>query len=405
MIQGAFLMIARQMLLMGLCLGFTVLRAHADSAVPECSSGSCPGELVYIGTMGVNNSAAPAEANAQGIYAARLDEKTGHLSLIGLGLPLQRATWLVTHPRLPVIYSVANSAGGMAADSNIYSLAVDRSSGKLRVLNQVDAGGRDATHLALDAASGTLFSANHGSGDVSALPIQADGSLGMVASNQKDYGSGPSPRQKTPAAHSVIVDPSHRYVLVADFGADRIFVYHFDAATRALRPAQPAFEALPPGSGPRHMAFDRSGHFLYLDTELSAQIHSYRWDSKQGQLQSVQTLSPYPVGYSGEKSAAEMALARDGRFLYLSIRGDQDSIVVYSVNRRSGALQELQHISSQGKTPWSFGIDPTGHWMLVTNEASDSVVVFKIDPATGKLSPANESLSIPKPCTVTFYAR
>jgi 6-phosphogluconolactonase len=266
----------------------------------------------------------------------------------------------------------------------------------------VGAGGLDATHMDLDVASKTLFVANHGSGDVTALPLQADGSLGKVASSQKDYGTGPNPRQKMPEAHGVAADPSHRYVVVADFGADRLFVYHFDRATRTLTPAQVPYESTPSGSGPRHLVFHPNEKILYVDTELTAELRVYRWDSNKGRLHLVQSLSPYPDSGT-QKSAAEIAVSGNGRFLYVSLRGDQDSIVAYSVNKHAGTLKEIQRISSQGKTPWSFGIDPTGHWMLVTNEASDSVTVFSIDPATGKLSATPESLSVPKPVTVTFY--
>ncbi len=367
---------------------------------------------MYIGTQGSSGGPPPATGAAQpikppgagepqGIYAARLDTKTGAIRSLGIMMTLERATWLVTHPHLPVIYSVAEAGAGM--DSDIYSLGVDIRSGKLQLIDKVDAGGRDATYLALDAASNTLISANHGSGDVTALPLRADGSVGAFASRQSEYGTGPNPRQKAPAAHGVAVDPAHGYVLVADFGADRIFIYHFDRATRALTPAQPPFEGLPAGSGPRHLAFHPQGGFVFVAAELTGELRSYRWHAQRGRLQLVQSVSPYPVSYVGTKSAAEVAVARDGRFVYLSLRGDQNEIVVYAVDKRAGTLKETQRISSQGKTPWTFAIDPTGHWMLVTNQASDSVAVLKVDPATGELAATGGSLPIPKPVTVTFF--
>ena len=387
----------RQMAAVGLCLGLAAFQVQA---------GDKTSELVYIGTHGSGQpQQEQGKSSPQGIYAARLDTATGHLSPLGLQVELERATWLVSHPSLPVIYAVADSGGGMSADSNIHSFAVDQTSGKLTQMNKQGAGGRDATDMDLDVVSRTLFVANHGSGSVTALPLQPDGSLDKVASSAKDYGTGPNPRQKMPEAHGVAADPSHRYVLVADFGADRIFVYRFEGTTRTLTPAQPPYESIPSGSGPRHLVFLPNKKFVYLDTELTAELRAYRWDANHGRLHLVQTLSPYPAGYSGaDKSAAEIVVSRDGRFLYVSLRGDQDSIVGYAVNKQSGTLKEIQRIASHGKTPWSFGIDPTGHWMLVTNEASDSVAVLNIDPATGKLSATNESMSLPKPVTVTFYS-
>jgi 6-phosphogluconolactonase len=388
----------RQAVLAALCFGAAIFPIHAKEKTSE---------LVYIGTHGSGKPQPGQDTSSpQGIYAARLDLKTGQLSPLGIQAELERATWLVANPRLPAIYTVADSGGGVSAESNIHSFAVDPSSGKLSPINKVSAGGIDATHLDIDAASKTLFVASFSSGTLTALPLKPDGSLGPVVSTQKEYGTGPQPRQNKPVTHGVAAAPSHRYVLTADFGADRIFVYHFDGATRTLTPADPPYESTPSGSGPRHLLFDPKGHFLYLDTELSAQILGYRWDEKQGRLHLVQTVSPYPADYSGkDKSAAEIAISANGRFLYVSLRGDQDSIVAYAINQRSGMLEQIQRIASQGKSPWSFSIDPTGRWMLVTNEASNSVAVFSIDRATGLLTATSEALSVPKPVTVAFYSR
>jgi len=395
-------------LAIGLLCSIAATAADTDNTPPAAGE-----QLVYVGTHGTPGprpgvppeAASPAKSAPQGIYAARLDSKTGEISLIGIVAELQRATWFVAHPSLPVLYSVADSGGGMETDSNIVSFAIDKSTGKLKVLNKVDSGGRDATVMDLDPASNTLLVGNHGSGSVTSMPIFSDGSLGPVASTQKDYGSGPNPRQKTPAAHGVAVDPTHKYVAVADFGADRVFLYRFDGATKALSPADPPFESVPAGSGPRHLAFHPSGRFLILDSELSGDLRSYGWSAEKGRLTLVQAISPYPANYPGEKSAAEIALSRDGHFVYLSLRGEEDKILVYSFDAKKGALREIQRISAGGKTPWSVGLDLTGRWLFVTNEASDSVVEMKVDRTTGKLSATDQSLTIPKPVNVTFVAR
>jgi 6-phosphogluconolactonase (cycloisomerase 2 family) len=118
---------------------------------------------------------------------------------------------------------VANPAGSITVESQLYSYSVDGATGKLQQISQVGTGGKDTTHLAFDAASNTLFGASHASGEVTALPVQPDGSPGKVVSGQKHYGTGPLPRQGFPQAHAVAIDPTHRYLLSADFGADRFF--------------------------------------------------------------------------------------------------------------------------------------------------------------------------------------
>lgn len=137
---------------------------------------------------------------------------------------------------------------------------------------------------------------------------------------------------------------------------------------------------------------------------MTGELSSLAWNEETGRLDHVQTLSPYPAGYSGEKSAAEIAVSRDGHFVYLSLRGDADQILVYAFDAKRGTMWEIQRISAGGKTPWSFGLDLTGHWMLVTNEASNSVVELEVDRATGKLAATDQTLSIPKPVNVTFFA-
>lgn len=372
----------------GLCLG------RAAAGTPE---------LVYIGTHGAPAHETQDQSAPQGIYAAQLDTATGRLTSIGLQVPLARATWLLAPPGRRTLYAVAD--GGADAQSNILSFTIDPTSGHLGPLNKVASGGRDATHLAFDQASHSLFVANHGSGDVTALPVKPDGSLGEVASDQKQYGTGPHRRQNMPEPHGVAVDPSHAYLLATDFGADRIFVYHFNGSSHALSPAELPYVATPAGSGPRHILFDPRGKFVYVNSELSAQLFVYRWDEKNGQLLLVQTVSTYPADYSGQdKSSAEIALSHDARHLYVSLRGDQDNIVVYAVSARDGTLEEIQRTAALGKTPWAFSIDPSGHWLLVANEASSSVTVLGVDPKTGKLSPTQQSLAIPKPVTVAFLA-
>jgi 6-phosphogluconolactonase len=387
---------------LALCLGIAILHGCASTTSATCSSTGCGSVLVYIGTAVPFTNGAPPPVREHGIFAARLDPRTGHLAPLGRVAGIDGSSWLVSHPHLPVLYSVGLTGNDKKAESSLYSFAMDRTNGQLQELNRVGAGGTDATHLDLDVSSMTLFSANHNSGDVSAVPVLADGRLGLVASLQKGFGTGPHPRQNRPQTHAVAIDPSHRYVVTADFGADRLFVYRFDSSTRALTPAENAFEVLPPGSGPRHLAFHPGGGFLFVNCELTGDVRSYRWDGSKGALQLVQALSPYPVAYVGGKSAAEIMTSRDGRFLYVSLRGGQDSIIVYAVDANTGTLAEIQRMPSGGKTPWSMALDPSGRWLLVANQGADSVAVFNVDAATGRLSATAEALEVPDPMSITF---
>jgi len=384
------LRVNRRQAMLGVCLGPMALGVRADNAASE---------LIYVGTRGAVASEPPQNNVTHGIYAVRLDAQSGRLSALGPRIVLERATWLETHPSLPILYAAAGSSHG----AEVRSYWLNRVTGKLTEYSAVGSGGVGATQLQLDSTSATMFVAHFGSADVTALPLQPDGTLLKAASTQKQFGTGPHRLQNAPHAHGVAISPSCRHVLATDFGADRIFIYRFDRATRSLSPAQTPFEPVPPGSGPSHLLFGQKGKFLYVTAELSAELRVYRWDERKEHLELVQSISAYPAGYPGEqKSSGEIAMSHDGQFIYLSLRGDQDSIIAYAVSKRSGMLQEIQRISANGKAPCSFAIDRSGRWMLVANEASNSVNLLGVDPGTGMLRSTNETLAIPKPVTVAF---
>ena len=58
-----------------------------------------------------------------------------------------------------------------------------------------------------------------------------------------------------------------------------------------------------------------------------------------------------------------------------------------------------------GARRWGLGIDPSGRWLLVANEGSNTVSLFRIDRRTGRLTATGQSLSVPRPAAFAFYPR
>ena len=380
----------RLLKLWGCWLSLSVVPAHADEQGGGCASDACGTHWVYFGTRSTDAG--------QGIVAARFDAKTGRLYSIGKVAELTKPAWLLAHPTLPVLYSVSETNG----ESRVFAFGRDPATGKLTPINSVASGGGGATHLTFDEGAKALFVAHYGTGHVSWLPTGDDGRLGIPNSVQSNYGTGPNQqRQTSPHAHGVVVDPSKRFVLAADLGADRIFIYGFDPATRQLVPAPTPFASASPGSGPRHLTFHPNGKFLFLVTEMAAEVVSYRWDAKQARLEHIQTLPMDEPTFTEQKSAAHIAISRDGRYVYASNRGSH-AIAVFAVNSNDGTMRLVQRISSQGKIPWDFSLDPTGRWMLVANTNSNAIAVLAVNPETGELTPTQETLSQTLPSNVTF---
>jgi 6-phosphogluconolactonase len=346
-------------------------------------------ELVYVGTQ------------KSQIDALRLETSNGKLVAIGPVAEGPKSTWVSVNPHLPVLYAVDDDN---AHEGSVTAYSVDRGTGALTKVNTVLTGGNGSTYLGLDVPSMTLFAANYASGSVSSITVNRDGSLGSLVSTIRETGSGPNRRQASAHAHSAAVDPSGQYALVPDLGADRVFVYGFDRTTHALSATDAtnsrAF-VVPPGSGPRHLVFGLHGQFVYVLTELSADLMVLHWDTSQGRLSLVQSVQISSEDFQGAKSGAELALGKDGRFVYVENRGE-NALAVYRVNPESGELTLIQRAPAGGQKPWGFGIDPSGKWLLVANQQSGTVNVFSIDPTSGRVADIGQSVEEPFPVSVAF---
>jgi 6-phosphogluconolactonase len=200
--------------------------------------------------------------------------------------------------------------------------------------------------------------------------------------------------------HSINVDPSGRFAIVADLGQDRVFVYRLDAASGSLSPNDPPYANVAPGAGPRHFAFHPDGKHAFVINEMGGTITAFRWDGAQGVLTPCDTASILRKDYKGLNTSAEVVVSRDGRFVYGSNRGD-DSIVVSAFDPDTGKLTFVQRMAEGVKVPRNYAIDPSGKWLVCGNLTANTVTVYGIDAATGRLALAG-TIAVPQPLCVRF---
>ena len=266
-------------------------------------------------------------------------------------------------------------------------------SGALRLINRVASHGNSPCHVALHPSGRYLLVANYASGSVAVFPVRADGGLGDASHVERLTGSSVDPeRQQSPHPHSVNLDPTGRYLFVPDLGTDRIMIHKFSAEDGTLVPAEHAWVAVHPGSGPRHFAFHPSSRYAYLITEMGSTVVAYSWDGADG-LTELQRISTLPPGWEGENYCADIHVHPSGRFLYGSNRG-HDSIVVYEIQQHSGLLRLSGHHSSGGRWPRNFALDPVGRRLLAANRDTGDVVVFDLDEETGVLAATGYRMEI-----------
>lgn len=358
----------------------------------QSSSATIP---FYIGTY--------THGSSQGIYRSELNLESGQMAEPQLVAELPNPTFLAIHPSLAVLYAISEvkAEGSEPKQVVAYEIGAD---GGLMELNSAAAGGDGPCYIATDPSGAVALVANYGSGSISAIAIDSDGSLGDSSSRIQHSGQSVNPqRQQGPHAHCIAADPTGSFALAVDLGLDQVIVYRLDAKEAQLQETGSVLRT-EPGSGPRHLTFHPDGKHAFVIHELASQLSSYSWDAAVGKLKELTTVSTLPDDFSGSNSTAEVLAHPNGKFVYGSNRG-HDSLAAYAFDASSGDLKLIQHIPTGGRTPRNFRIDPSGKFLLAENQGSDSIHAFRIDDENGELTPVGHPITVGAACCIKFFKR
>ena len=199
--------------------------------------------------------------------------------------------------------------------------------------------------------------------------------------------------------HMIAFDSEGEKVYLTDLGLDRIIIYDFDNVTGHLKQIQNGIVNLPKGSGPRHFVFNSTGTKMYVICELNSTISVFDVDNSGG-LKPVQLLTTLGEGFKGENACADIHLGNSGEYLYGSNRGE-NTIVVFKVGS-DGKLVTVARKSCGGDWPRNFVIDPSGQYILIGNQKSGDISLFKIDEKTGVPVKMSAGYKIATPACLKF---
>lgn len=373
---------------LGAAAGLTVLTARKTRAT------AANDVLLYVGTY------TDRKVKSEGIYIYRMNAETGKLTLASTAKGVASPSFLVIDPSNKHLYA-ANEVGQFMGQKGggVTSFSLDRKTGALVKLNEQTSPGVPC-YVSVDQSGRYLFAANYGGGNVVMYPIKPDGSLQPQCSMIQHAGTGGDPkRQDAPHAHCIVPGPDGQFVYSADLGIDKVLIYQIDAKANKMVPHGEA--AVKPGAGPRHLAFHPNQKFAYVINELDSTVTPLNYDKVKGALSAQQAISTLPADFKGASYCADIHIHPNGRFLYGSNRG-HDSIVIFSIDQATGKLTMVGHELTGGKWPRNFGIDPAGRFLLAANERTDNVVTFRIDSNTGKLTPTGDNTAIPAPVCLKF---
>jgi 6-phosphogluconolactonase len=364
--------------------------AFAQLAVTAPSSDTAPA-YAYVGSF----TSAERKARGNGINVYKMDAATGAWSHVQHVGELVNPSFLVLSKNQRALYSVHGDEGHATAFS------VDPESGKLKLLGRAAAGGKNGVRQALDPSGRFLIVANYASGTVGVLPVAEDGALrDQVQLAELKGPTGPHRvRQASSHPHDIVFDPSGRFVVVPDLGLDRIFVFRFDASSGALSEASVLQGRST--SGPRHVAFHPARPIAWVLNELDSTLTTCQWDGERGALRPLQVISTLPTSYTGETTAAELAVAPSGAFVYASNRGSDD-ICMYAVDQGTGLLRAVEWVPSQGKGPRFIALTPSGRFLYAANEVGDTIVTYRVDGSSGRLTPTGQIVQNMTPVTIAF---
>ncbi len=336
--------------------------------------------LFFVGTY--------TDGESKGIYAFEL-KPDGKLEDHGLAARTQNPSFLAKSLDKKTLFVVNELEQGMVES---YRITGD----SLVFLSRSESGGAHPCHITSNS-QGYVFTANYSGGNVGLLRANADGILSKLLDVQQHTGKGVHKRQDAPHAHSVWISPFTNELISVDLGTNQLWISSVDTIKQQFKSAQTL--DMTPGAGPRHLDFHPNGKWIYVLNELDATVTLIE-RTERGEYKKRNSVTTLPRDFDGYNLCADIHISGDGRFLYASNRG-HNSIAIFAIHPRNGSLDQIGMESVRGEWPRNFALSPDGNFVIVANQHSQNMVVFRRDKQSGLLSFVDE-MRVPSPVCVVF---
>ncbi len=344
----------------------------------------------YVGTF--------TSEGAKGIYLCGFDELTGEISLQQTFQGVDNPSFLKVSPDKKYLYVVNRAPKPVEPSGGFVSAYEIGKNGTLQFLNKQLSHGADPCHVDVSPDGMLVAIANYGGGNTSMYPVAENGSLLPATSIIKNEGSSVNQsRQTKPFAHSIKFSPFGNQVFSADLGTDQLNIFKVDG-DKLVQPGQ-KFVKLEPGAGPRHFDFHPDGDAIFVINELNSTLTALR--NTEGNWEKFQTVSTLPADFKETSFCADIHVSADGKYVYGSNRG-HNSIAVFQVDGSTKQLKPVGFVPVEGNWPRNFAISPNGNYLLVANQRSGNITVFRINQQTGIPEFTGKQIQIPAPVCIEF---
>lgn len=332
---------------------------------------------------------------SQGIYTYQFNRADASTTLVNT-ISSSNPSYLAIAPNKKYIYAVNENADSANNGGGVTAFAIKKRGKQLIQLNQQPTNGNHPCYVTTDITGKYLFVGNYNGGNLSIFNITKNGSLLPAIQTIAHTGKSINKqRQEKAHVHATVISADNKYLLVPDLGMDKIMLYKFDAIKGVLSPTTDSFVPVQAGAGPRHIVFHPNQQYAYLTEELTGTIAAFKYTD--GKLKLMQTISTVAENFKGNFSVADIHISSDGKFLYASNRADAESIAMYAVNAETGILTNIGYQPCMGIKPRNFSISPDNNYLLVANQESSDIVIFKRNTTTGLLHDTGKRIDVPNP--------
>jgi len=333
---------------------------------------------------------------SKGIYVYEFNADSGDFKLKNSSENAVSPSYLSVSADNKFVYAV-NENGNQ---STVSAFSYDSKTGKIKLINKNDALGADPCHLINDSKN--VIAANYSGGNIAVFKKNVDGSITEAQQLIQHEGKGPNEaRQEKAHVHMVAFSPDKKFVFANDLGQDKVFIYEYNPASAHEILKLKGSIDVKKGSGPRHLTFSKDGKYVYLLQELDGTLTTFAYDKTRGLKLLLKETNIIPKDFKGANSSAAIKISSDGKFLYVSDRGDVNSITVYTI-LKDGSITKIEQVSTQGKGPRDFAIDPSGKFLLVGHQYTNDIIIFKRDKITGKLTYTGKKIELCSPVGLVF---
>lgn len=256
-------------------------------------------------------------------------------------------------------------------DGTVSAYTINASTGQLSPAGSAFTVGTTPAALTLDNAGKFLYVANGGSDDVSAFKVSSNGTVTLINCGIGAGCHGANfMADAAPAA--LAVDPSGKFLYVANSGTNNVSAYTIDPVTGALTNVGSPFTA---GAGPRDLAVSPDGKFLYVVNHGSNDVSAFSIDAITGALATVSCgglTGCNGDNYQAGTGAYSLCVDATGKYVYVA-NNTANTISGYTRDATTGALAGAGTTVSGDTDLRSLRADPSGlfiHTVSGTNRVT-----------------------------------